>query len=185
MSTLEVGISNVYGFAGENGPYWVMGPNGYDSRAHSARFGAMGVVLSNASLGLALMKPVPTTADPNPTISYLALAASGSVQFVGIAGSPSRPTTSPIEVNQASDPATRMVTRPTVNLIASPLSIPTDSNPADNVPLNFASGPILAAQGTVSITISQFVSMIGSFAIQQGGHADLTLSDDSTKASRC
>ena len=178
VSTLEVGISNVYGFAGENGPYWVMGADGW-IRGPTAD-SALGVVLSDASLGLALMKPVPTTADPSPTISYLALAATGSVQFVGIPDVTLAANNLSIEVNQASDTSNPNGDTPPVNLIASPLSVPTDSNPADNVPLNFAAGSVLEAQGTASITISQFVSITGSIAIQQGGAPQsLTLSDNS------
>ncbi len=104
VSVLDVGVSDVYAFAGVNGPYWINNP-GEPIRGPTMgeSVGAMGVALSNASLGLALMKPVPTTSNPNPTISYLALKVSGSVAFVGISGLTLSANNLSIEVNQASD----------------------------------------------------------------------------------
>ena len=124
VSGLEVGASNVYAFAGVNGPYWVMNPNGtIRGPTSSENVGAMGVAISQGSLGLALMEPVPTTANPNPTISYLALKVSGSVAFVGISGLTLSANNLTIEDNQASDSNASDPTPPTVNLTASPLSL--------------------------------------------------------------
>ncbi len=177
VSTLEVGVSNVYAFAGVNGPYWTMsggsirGPTSTD---------AMGVAVSQASLGLALMKPVPTTGDPTPTISYLALKATGSVALIGIPDITLSANNISVEVNEATDSNTSDPNPPAVNLATSNLSIPTDTNPADNIPLNFASGAVLAASGTVSLAISQFVSITGSVAFTKGTAQSLTLSDGTT-----
>ncbi len=182
VSSLEVGVSNVYAFAGANGPYWVMNPNGTIRGPTSGESaGALGVAISNASLGLALLKPIPTTANPAPSISYLALKASGSVSFVGITGLTLSANNLTVEINQASDSANASATVPTVNLTASPLAIPTDSNPADNVALNFATGPILAAQGTVSLAISQFAYVTGTFTFTKGGTQAVTLSNGTQK----
>ncbi len=176
MSAMEVGVSNVYAFAGVNGPYWIMNGNGsIRGPTASESIGAMGLALSQASLGLALLKPLPTTALPNPTISYLALKVSGSVAFVGINGLTLSANNLSIEVNQATDSQNPNSTVPAVNLTSSSISIPTDANPADNIPLNFASGPILAAQGTVTIAISQFVYLTGSVSFTKGATQAVTL----------
>ncbi len=176
VSTLEVGVSNVYAFAGVNGPYWVMSGNG--SIRGPTSTDAMGVAVSQASLGLALMKPVPTTGDSTPTVSYLALKATGSVALIGIPDITLSANNISVEVNEATDP--NNPNPPAVNLAASNISIPTDTNPADNIPLNFASGAVLAAQGTVSLAISQFVSITGSVAFTKGTAQNLTLSDGTT-----
>ena len=103
------------------------------------------------------------------------MKVSGSVAFVGINGLTLSANNLSIEVNQATDSQNPNSTVPAVNLTSSSISIPTDANPADNIPLNFASGPILAAQGTVTIAISQFVYLTGSVSFTKGGTQTVTL----------
>ena len=174
VSTLEIGVSNVYAFAGVNGPYWVMSGNGSIRGPTSSD--AMGVALSQASFALALMKPTAA----GSTVSYLALKATGSVALVGLSELSLSANNLSIEVNQASDTNADDPNPPAINLTASGISVPIDSNPADNIPLNFAAGPLLAASGTVSISISQFVSITGSVAFTKSAGQNLTLSDNTT-----
>ena len=175
MTSILVGASGLHAFFGAGGPYF--NPDG--SLAAGAG-SAIGLALSNVTFGLALMKSVPTQSVPNPTRSFLALEASGSVQLKGVTGVTFIANDVAIEVNQSSDSqATGPV--PTVNLTATPVLVPTDANPADDVDLNFASGPIFAAQGAVSLTLGSFVSVSGNFAFQQGTTQSVTLSDGSTK----
>ncbi len=180
VSTLEIGVSNVYAFAGVNGPYWMMNDDGSIRAPPSSA--AMGVALSQAGFALALLKPVTTSGTPS-TISYLALQATGSVALVGVPNLTLSANNLSIEVNQVSDSNSSDPANWPINLTASDITVPVDSNPADNIPLNFASGSFLEAQGTVSITISQFVSITGSVAFTQSTAKTLTLSDGTTIAS--
>ncbi len=175
VTAILVGASGIHAFFGAGGPYW-----NPDGTLQANAGGAIGLALSNASFGLALMKPLPTQAVPNPTRSFLALEASGSVKLVGVDGVTLIADSLSIQVNRSGDSqATGPV--PTVNLTATPISVPTDANPSDNVTLDFASGPIFAAQGSASLTIGSFVSVSGNFAFQQGATQSVTLSNGMTK----
>src|SRR5262249_41934937 len=141
--------------------------------------GAIGIVLDDVSLGLALMK------DPLSTKSYYALKASGTIHLVRLPGDLLSLTIQSltVEVNGSRDSASPTATVPVVDFLASfgpnGLSIPT-GGPA--VQINFDRALLRAAGQLSNITLGTFVTGSGHFAFSRravdvdldGGGVDLT-----------
>ena len=80
VTTLKVGAENVTMFFGANGPYWTDFNNDNVIDASETSDRAIGVQVSNASLAMALMKPVSGSAT-----KYIGLkATASSIGFVGV-----------------------------------------------------------------------------------------------------
>ena len=174
VSVLKVGASNVKAFVGLNGPYWVVQPNGTVVAQPGE---AMGLVIENFELGLALMKPVVATGQPASTKSYFALKAGGSARLVGFGDVLQLSATMAVEVNGGSDTATPGVSIPVVDFTAPPgaLTVETGIDPDDGGPLQAPSvvmdfdGEVLRARGSVLLRIDEFVYVSGEFAFEKGG----------------
>ncbi|MHC4396401.1 MAG: hypothetical protein ACYS1A_12170, partial [Planctomycetota bacterium] len=169
VSLMTVGASNVYAFAGVGGPYWVDGDG--DGQIASDEFeaeGALGVALSEGSFGMALMSPV-AGGGPN----YYALKASGSVKLIGIEGLVLEAKDMCIEVNKSSDAGD--VIDFTQLLPDGKMLIPTGPDTED-VELDY-DDDLIQVMGSVTLTISEFVHVSGSFAFEQGPTEDVVLSN--------
>jgi len=156
IDQLLIGGTVSSAFAGINGP------------ASSAS--ALGLVLTNVSFGLALMKPR-NVAD---TRSWTALKAEvGSASFIGVDGLTVSVSDLAVAVNQSSG-----VGNTAAAFAASPLSIAT--GPTTDVQLDF-DGELLQASGTVELDVFGFFTANGTFAFEKST-SDLKLSDGSTVA---
>jgi hypothetical protein len=170
VSMMTAGASNVYAFAGIGGPYWVDSDgNGQIASDEFEAEGALGVALSEAYFGMAIMSPV-AGGGPN----YYALKAGGTVKLIGIAGLDIEARDMCIEVNKNSD-GTEDVINFTQLLPDGKMLIPTGPD-TDEVELDYADD-LIRASGSVTLAISDFVHVSGSFAFEQGPTEDVTLSN--------
>ena len=186
VNVLKVGASNVNAFVGVGGPYWrdSNGDGVIDDTDTPDADGALGVALSDLDFGLALLKPT----DIADKASYMALSASGGVEFVGIDGLTIRADVLGIEINSASDPSVLPpgTAVPVIDFAASAAANPADfgnatglvvetgSDPDGNGPLAAPSvvlgytDAFLRAFGDVTIIISEFVYVSGKFSFEKG-----------------
>ena len=133
MSVLRIGASDVDAFVGVGGPYFVDkdgldndGDTLIDEAGEIQPDGAMGVVLSDLEIALALVKPVveknPTTGLPVGPVdnsSYYALTASGGVEIVGIDAVTIRADILTVSVNGGTDGVVSTLNDPVINFAAS------------------------------------------------------------------
>ena len=156
VNILKIGISNGHAFVGVGGPYWVTDPDG-TVHAPASAGGALGIALSNVELGIALIKPT-TGAE-----SFYAITGGGDVALVGIDALTLSVQNLKVEVNGGN--GLRVVDFLT-SFGAGGLSVPTGSS--SSVDVKFTT-PLLRATGDVTLSISQFVYISGSFAFEKGG----------------
>jgi hypothetical protein len=186
-SILKIGASNVNAFAGVGGPFFVdSNEDGIiDENDTPESDGAMGIAFSNLEFALALIKELPDTGtQPSPTMkSFYALRASGDVEFVGIEGLTISARQLTAEINGSNDTATP---KKVVDFIATfgedGLRVTTGPGETDFIDLQYTN-ILLRVSGFVTVTISEFVHVSGSFAFEKG--ADVTnvqLSDGTTVA---
>ena len=168
VNVLTIGISNGFAFVGANGPYWVTDPNGTVRAPTAAEAGgALGIAISSVNLGIALLKPTDATFAGE---SYYALTGGGSVMLVGLDALSVAVRNLKIEVNGSSGNGTGTATR-VVNFInagsfgAGGLVVPTGMS--SSVAIKSTSA-LLHATGDVTLNISDFVYVSGSFAFEKG-----------------
>ena len=175
-STLEVGASGVTMFFGVGATL-----NSADHTIDTSS--AMGLLVNNASFGLALMTPSAASTDLAATAaSFFALKATGDVSLVGISGFTVSIQDVEIEVDQAKTAGG--LAAPAVDFTQLPggkLSVPTGPGAgAPTVDLDF-SGSILEASGLVTLSIGSFVYLSGKVAFEKGpAVTNPTLSDATT-----
>jgi len=175
MSLMTIGASGVYAFAGIGGPYWVDsdGDGDIDGNDTPASDGALGITISNASFGMALLKPVVAEGQPPAEVSYYALKATGSAALVGINDITLAADDMIIEVNASSDGSS--VVDFSQILPVGYLAVPTGPG-TDDIALDY-DNELIRVAGYVTLTISEFVHVSGSFAFEQGPAENVTLSD--------
>jgi len=173
VKVLKVGASNVYGFAGIGGPYWVDSePDGdIDNDDTPSAAGAVGLILNNVGFGLALMRPT----DSADLKKYYALKATGSVSLVGIPGLTLQADEMSFEVNSASEGPVIDFTK-----LADEKMIVSTGNGTSEVELDFSS-QLLRARGNVTLGISDYIYVSGNFTFEKGSIETVTLTDASTK----
>ena len=166
VNAIEIGASNVFAFVGTGGPYWIMNPDGSVSAPTAAQSaGALGLALSNISLGLAFLSPTASGGT-----SYYALSASGTAALVGESGLTLLGTLG-VQVNRASTASAPVIDF--TQLPGNSLPIPTgpSSPPVD---LNFSTN-LLRAYGSLTLSISQFASISGNFDFEKGATQSVTV----------
>ena len=97
VTAIKVGVTNGNAFFGTGGPYF-----NNDGTLHADAAGATGLLVSNLTVGLALIKP--TAAAGNQLAQYksfFALKASGNISLVGVDGVTASITNMSIEINDA------------------------------------------------------------------------------------
>ncbi|KPK35956.1 MAG: hypothetical protein AMJ65_16940, partial [Phycisphaerae bacterium SG8_4] len=186
VNVLEIGASDVNGFVGVGGPYWVdsNGDGIIDGSDTPASDGAMGLVLSELEFGLALLKPTNTS----DTASYYAVKASGGAEIVGVTGLTIRADIIGVEVNGASGD-TRVVDFPASPAFAGDGGLIVETgpdldgaggDPAPSVLLDFTDS-VIKAYGDVTVIIDNFVYVSGGFAFTKGGDPVSVTVDGSSK----
>ena len=122
VTALKIGATNGFAFFGIGGPYF--NPDG-TLRADANQ--AMGLAISNLTLGIALMKPMAGTDGGQLTgyKSFFALKASGNVALVGIDGFQASITNALVEINDASLITPGATPPPALNLQATPITVET------------------------------------------------------------
>ena len=166
---LTVGISSGFAFFGVGGPYWD-GKGGTVAGSDQA----MGLAISNVSLGLALIKPTAGSAltTKDQITSALALELSGGVQLVGITGITASIQNASVSINEAktaSGTATTAVnfvkTFPnTTTPSQSGLSVPTGGTPV----LINAAAPVFKASGDIALSFGSFFYISGTVEFDKG-----------------
>ena len=174
-SVVEVGASGVTMFFGAGA---TVDPTTHTINTSSA----MGLLVSNASFGLALMTPSAQLAAASGAASFFALKATGSVALVGINGFAVSIQDLEVEVNQAHDSSGTAVSAAVdfTKLTGGKLSVPTGPDEGDpTVDLDFG-GSIFEASGLVTLSIGSFVFLSGTVAFEKADLSSvgsLTLSD--------
>ena len=176
VTVLKIGISNARVFAGLGPP----DSNGDD--VWDGEDDAIGIVLNDVNLALALMSTAPPTAAPGttpppapPVKKYMALKASGSAALVGIDGFELEGAIN-IELNSATDPAAAPgAVVPAIDftkLAGGGLTVTTGPDPDEDGPeaapselLDF-DGAVLRAAGSLLLKIESFVYVAGDFAFE-------------------
>ena len=190
VSTIQIGLRNVYVFAGyTNSPLNIV--NGAFTSTDLTNAGAIGVELQNVNLGLVLMKElgaqVPlgagTLAEAN--LRFFALQASAdSLGLVGIPGIQLNATGASVSVNQGQFEAgawpafSGTSTEPVIDFQQSFGSggyhVPTDTS-GDFEALTFTTPLIAGGAQRFTIQISSFVYLTGSIYFEKGGQIDAPL----------
>ncbi|MEP7335689.1 MAG: hypothetical protein ABI717_07905, partial [Actinomycetota bacterium] len=166
VNVLTIGISDGYAFIGANGPYWITDADGNVTEPADPG-AALGIALSAVELGIALLKP---TTLANKTESYYALTGSGTIEVIGLDALTLDVRNLEIQVNGSNVPG-RVVNFVHANSFGPDgLEIPT--GPGESVEIKFAT-ELLRASADITLSISQFVYVSGSFAFEKG--APLTL----------
>ncbi|MGZ6715887.1 MAG: hypothetical protein ACXVFG_14140, partial [Gaiellaceae bacterium] len=166
VSLLEIGIHGGTVFAGIGNPD-TSGDGFFDSADNITTSGAVGISLTNVTLGLALMSDIPTSGAS--TKNFMALRASGTASLVGITGIDVVGTLE-VDYNTASDstlPSTTLA--PVVDftkLAAHKLTIPTGPSPAPSIDIAF-DDRFLKISGTAMLKIEDFVFISAAFSITQ------------------
>src|SRR5439155_24636972 len=171
VSMLEIGVSGANVFAGIGNPD-SNGDGKFDATDVPADSGAVGITLTNVSLGLALMTQLGTATPTN----YFALSAQGTASLVGITGLTLTGSLQ-VQVNSATD--FNGANAPVVDFTQMPggkLSVPTGPSPAPAVDLDFATR-LLRVSGSVTIGIDGFAYVDGSFAFEKRDPVPVTLED--------
>ena len=170
---LTVGVSNARAFFGIGGPYFQPGTTAVQAD------GAMGLVVTNMTMALALLKPTAGSALATNNKSFLALSATGNVELVGLTGITAALRNLSLEINSASPQAGKTATPiDFTKLPGGKLNVPT--GPSSSRDIAFT-GPVFAASGMVDLRIDEFVRVTGGVSFQKG--VPLTnqpLSDGST-----
>ncbi len=175
VSLLTIGANNIKGFAGVGGPYWVVEADGTVRAPTAAEAeGALGVAVGIDQLALALMKPVADEGQPESSVSYYALRASGSATLVGLEDFIELSGRLDFEVNgvQAPDEAA-----PVIDFTRLPdgkLTVPT--GPSSTLDIGF-SGELLQVSGAMLLAIGDYVYVSGQFAFLKGAERVATLND--------
>ena len=175
---MTIGASNAYAFFGVNGPHFDTNNDGkVDANDHPEDSTAMGLAISNVTVGIAIMKPVNANGTLAPVKSFFAMKASGNVALVGIDGFDASITNATVEINQGT-PAVGRRRRPRGQLQAdrpgrraadprrpgprrtvhSPPRSSTSTSPAR----------VFRASGTITLTIGEFVRISGNVAFEKG-----------------
>jgi hypothetical protein len=184
VSLLTIGASNIKGFAGVGGPYWIVEADGTVRAPTEAEAeGALGVALEIDQLGLALMRPVAEEGQPTSSLSYYALKAGGSGTLVGLDDFIELGGRLEIEVNGARASGE---TAPAIDFTRLPdgkLTVAT--GPSSALDIDF-SGELLQVSGAMLLAIGDYVYVSGQFAFQQGAEETVTLNDgtDTTAATQ-
>jgi len=158
VSTLTIGGSNLYGFAGVNGPYRQdSNGDGTIDGSDSPNPDAVGLSLEGMTGGLALMKET----LPGLNNYYGLHAEANTLQMVGIDGLTASADNIKIEVNDVKDPLNPVST--TVvdfsSLEGGKLSVPTGGAPVD---LDF-DRRLVRASGELDVNLFDLVSLDGVF----------------------
>ena len=206
LSLLRIGASNVDVFVGVGGPYFVdrdgvdnNDDGEIDEEGEIAPDGAIGLVLEDIEIALALLKPV-VAKGPNgrpvgtpDRSSYYALSAQGGVEVVGIDAVTIRADLLTVDVNGGSDGNVATLNDPVIDFattFAPGLDVLTGPDPDGDGPeeapfrtLSFA-GPLLQAAGDVTLIIDEFVWASGEFAFTRGNAGMVQLENGTTPAGR-
>ncbi|HET6548786.1 MAG TPA: calcium-binding protein, partial [Solirubrobacter sp.] len=162
VTALKIGATNGYAFFGVGGPYF-----NADGTLADGSDDAMGLAVSDVTLGIALMKPGAGQFS-NTYKSFFALKASGNVALVGIDAFQISIDDATIEINDAT-PVTSGAVVPALDLTTAPggmLAVPTGIGTPD-VELT-TNGRLFSASGYVTLQISEFVFVAGTFAFTEG-----------------
>ena len=166
VSLLKLGINGGTVFAGIGNPD-TSGDGFFTSADNLATSGAVGISLTNVTLGLALMSDIP--ASGASTKSFLALRASGTASLVGISGIDIVGTLE-VDYNTASDSTLPpSSTAPVIDFTQLPggkMTIPTGPSPAPSIDIAFSDG-FLKVAGTAMLRIQGFVFVSAAFSIEQ------------------
>ena len=166
VTALKIGASNGFAFFGMGGPYWTDSDGDGDIDANDTpTAGAVGLAISNVTLGVALMKPTAASTQLNTYKSFFALKLTGSVALVGIEGFQASITDALVEINDAT-PVTAGQILPALDLSVAPVNVPTGIGTPDVV-LD-TDGRLLLAEGDVTLQISEFVFIAGRFGFTKG-----------------
>ena len=170
VTGLTVGASNVYLFAGLGGPYWVDSNNdGQITAADTPDANASGLALQNVTIGLGLffeIAPIPAR--------YLSLRVDAtSASVVGLAGITATAKGISVGVNWVAGGTDTVITpEPAIKfsaLTGGGLSVPTGGTP---ITLDFSDKIQRVTISDLTLQVSQFVYLRGSFALEKG--VDLT-----------
>ena len=160
MTAIKVGVTNGNAFFGTGGPYF-----NNDGTVRADADGATGLLVSNLTVGLALIKPTAAATQPAQYKSFFALKASGNISLVGIDGLTASITNASIEINDATRLGTGAAL-PAADFSTSNLSIPTGIG-TDPVVIT-AKGRLIRAKGTVTLGFGGFIYVSGTIGFSKG-----------------
>src|SRR5665213_1394575 len=185
VDSMTIGASSVYAFVGFGGPYWSVNPTTGMVTAPT-NSSAVGLAISNVNLGIAffsqnIIDGVHDTHLLEENSSYFALKlTAGSASLVGMSFLTATLNGITVEVNQVSNSLNPAGGYKALDFAATfPAQAASGGNPAvpagmeittggTPVYLDYTDEILLASVAEADIQISQFITVIGSFAFEQG-----------------
>ncbi|MEW6155801.1 MAG: hypothetical protein AB1813_00100 [Verrucomicrobiota bacterium] len=180
VQNLTLGGSDIHAFIGWNGPYWQDSDDDGDIDSTDETVdGAVGLAIEDLDFGLGLFASI------LDLTGYMALQAHAtSISIVGLDGITIRAEDVSFGLNLASNPfeipgvfEPEVIDFSAMNGGAG-LSIATGGDP---VSLTFDDSVLQVTAGNALLQISNFLSIEGSFAFEQGRTVEVTLADGTTK----
>src|SRR6185295_9063360 len=166
VSLLKLGINGGMVFAGIGNPD-TNGDGFFTAADNIATSGAVGISLTNVTLGLALMSDVPASGPSTQT--FMALRAKGTASLVGISGIDVVGSLE-VDYNTASDSTLGDPSQAAVidftKLATHKMTIPTGPSPAPSIDIAF-DDRFLKISGTAMLKIEDFVFVSAAFSITQ------------------